>query len=89
MNAGAKEALLSDKATSLLMVGIIRVKGIFKTGDIVKILDEEGNYIGLGKCQYDSEKAELNIGKKLARPFIHYHCLVFNEKNNGIKMGRN
>jgi glutamate 5-kinase len=89
VNPGAKEALLSDKATSLLMVGITRVKGIFKSGDIVKILDEEGNSIGLGKCQYDSEKAEQNIGKKLARPFIHYHCLVFNEKNDGIKAGRN
>lgn len=89
VNEGAKEALLSDKATSLLMVGITKVKGIFKSGDIVKILDEQGNSIGLGKCQYDSEKAEQNIGKKLSRPFIHYHCLVFNEKKNGQSEGRN
>lgn len=80
VNEGAKEALLSDKASSLLMVGITNIKGIFKSGDIVKILDEQENYIGLGKCQYDSEKAEQNIGKKLSRPFIHYHCLVLNEK---------
>jgi glutamate 5-kinase len=80
VNAGAREALLSDKATSLLMIGITRVKGEFKSGDIVTIVDEEGNNIGLGKCQYDSDKAVQNIGKKLARPFIHYHCLVFNEK---------
>jgi len=84
INAGAKEALQSDKATSLLMVGITKVKGIFKTGDIVKILDEQGNYIGLGKCQYDSEKAEQNIGGKLSRPFIHYDCMVLNEKNSGV-----
>lgn len=89
VNEGAKEALLSERATSLLMVGITRVKGIFKSGDVVKILDEEGNYIGLGKCQYDSDKAEQNIGKKLGRPFIHYHCLVFNENNNGTKTRRN
>jgi glutamate 5-kinase len=80
VNAGAREALLSEKATSLLMIGITRVKGAFKSGDIVTIVDEEGNNIGLGKCQYDSEKATQNIGKKLARPFIHYHALVFNEK---------
>lgn len=81
VNDGARDALLSDKATSLLMVGIVRVKGMFKKGDIVKILDEQGNTIGLGKCQYDSEKAVANIGSKLPRPFIHYHCLVFDEKN--------
>ena len=85
VNEGAKEALLSDKATSLLTVGIIRVKGVFKSGDIVKIYDEQGNNIGLGKCQYDSEKAEQNLGKKLSKPFIHYHCLVLNgSTNNGV-----
>lgn len=82
VNEGAREALLSDKATSLLMVGVTRIKGNFKKGDVVKILDEEGNHIGLGRCSYDSEKAGLSIGKKLPRPFIHYHCLVFNESVN-------
>lgn len=82
VNEGAREALLSDKASSLLMVGVTRVKGNFKKGDIVKILDENGNSIGLGRCSYDSEKASLSVGKKLPRPFIHYHCLVFNESLN-------
>ena len=86
VNDGAREALQGEKATSLLMVGITKVKGIFKSGDIVKILDEQGNYIGLGKCQYDSEKAEQNIGGKLPRPFIHYHCLVLKERKNGVKI---
>ena len=44
------------------MIGITRVEGFFKSGDIVRIVDEEGNNIGLGKSQYDSEKAEQNIG---------------------------
>jgi glutamate 5-kinase len=81
VNDGAKEALLSEKATSLLMVGIIKVKGDFKSGDVVKILDEQGNTIGLGQCQYDSEEVEQNLGKKLSKPFIHYHCMVFNNSN--------
>jgi glutamate 5-kinase len=63
------------------MVGITKVKGDFKSGDVVKILDEQGNNIGLGQCQYDSEEAEQNLGKKLSKPFIHYHCLVFNNSN--------
>ena len=82
INGGAREALLGDKATSLLMIGITMVKGVFKSGDIVKIVDEDGHNIGLGKCQYDSKKAEQNIGEKLNKPFIHYDYLVINEKNN-------
>ncbi|HEX2970384.1 MAG TPA: glutamate 5-kinase [Bacteroidales bacterium] len=89
VNDGAREALLGDKATSLLMVGITEIKGIFRSGDIVKILDEHGNSIGLGKCQYDSEKAEQYIGRKLSRPFIHYHCLVLNEKSENLKASKN
>lgn len=79
INKGAKAALLSEKATSLLMIGITRVEGFFRSGDIVSILDEEGNSIGLGKTQYDSKKTEQSIGEKLRKPFIHYHYLVINE----------
>jgi glutamate 5-kinase len=84
VNDGAKGALLDDKATSLLMVGITRVDGFFRSGDIVRIVDEEGNNIGLGKTQYDSKKAEQNIGEKLSKPFIHYDYMVINEKNKPI-----
>ena len=81
INSGAREALLGDKATSLLMIGITSVKGVFKSGDIVRIVDVDEHNIGLGKCQYDSKKTEQNIGKKLNKPFIHYDYLVINEKN--------
>lgn len=80
INAGAREALLGEKATSLLMIGIVRVEGFFKSGDIVRIIDENGCNIGLGKSQYDSEKAEKNIGAKLSKPFIHYDYLLINDK---------
>ena len=87
INRGAKEALLGEKATSLLMIGITRVDGFFKNGDIVRIFDEEGNNIGLGKSQYDSKKAEQNVGEKQSKPFIHYDYLVINEKNkNSIQV---
>jgi glutamate 5-kinase len=81
INKGAKEALLGAKASSLLMVGITGVEGFFKSGDIVRILDEQRNNIGLGKSQYDSEKTEENMGQKLSKPFIHYHYLIVNESN--------
>ena len=81
INIGAREALLGEKATSLLMIGITKVEGFFKSGDIVRIFDEKGNNIGLGKAQYDSKKSEQNIGEKCSKPFIHYDYLVINEKN--------
>jgi glutamate 5-kinase len=84
INSGAKEALLDDKATSLLMIGITKVDGFFRSGDIVRIIDEDGNTIGLGKAQYDSKKAEQNIGEKLSKPFIHYNYMVINEKNKSV-----
>ncbi len=80
INTGAKEALLGEKASSLLMVGIIKVRGHFKSGDIVSILDENGKSIGLGKCKFDSEKAAQNTGEKLKKPFIHYHHMFLNDK---------
>jgi glutamate 5-kinase len=63
------------------MIGITGIEGFFKSGDIVRIFDEKGENIGLGKTQYDSKKAELNIGQKLSKPFIHYDYLVIYEKN--------
>lgn len=83
INKGAKEALFSEKATSLLMIGIVKVQGFFKKGDIVRILDEAGNNIGLGKSQFDSKKTEQNIGEKINKPFIHYDFLLLNEKTKG------
>lgn len=75
INAGAREMLYSQKATSLLLIGVTQVKGDFLKGDIVKIFDENGNYIGLGKSQYNAETALKKIGEKHAKPIIHYDYL--------------
>jgi glutamate 5-kinase len=83
INNGAKDALMGERATSLLMIGITRINGFFKRGDIVRIFDESGINIGLGQSQYDSEKAEQSLGEKLSKPFIHYDYLFIYEKNKG------
>ena len=75
INAGATEALTGNKATSVLFVGVTEIKGNFEKDDIVRIIDENGISLGVGKAQYDSEKARLLIGKKGQRPLVHYDYL--------------
>lgn len=66
---------LSQKACSLLFVGITALEGNFKKGDVVRVVDADGNEIGVGKAQFDYERAVQLIGRKGLRPFIHYDYL--------------
>lgn len=75
INEGACSALLSDKAVSLLMIGITRVQGFFKEGDIVRVKDVEGELIALGKAAFSSEETASEMGGKKSKPFIHYDYL--------------
>ena len=76
VNKCAEEALTSQtKAASLLPVGITKIEGDFKKGDIVRIRNEQDKDIGFGLTQYDSSQAREVIGKKNKRPFIHYDYL--------------
>ena len=75
INEGARQMLYAKKATSLLLIGVTAIKGDFLKGDIVKIIDETGNYIGLGKSQYNFDTATKKIGEKNAKPIIHYDYL--------------
>ncbi|MBP8959548.1 MAG: glutamate 5-kinase [Bacteroidales bacterium] len=80
INSGARDALLGNKASSLLLIGVTGISGLFKKGDIVKIISEDGEVIGLGKSEYDSEKAKMYIGQKCNKPLVHYNYLVINQK---------
>jgi glutamate 5-kinase len=75
INAGAKDVLLSDKAKSLLPIGIVQVVGKFKKGDIIRIADEQDREIGLGLARYGYKKAKEIIGLKNQKPVIHYDHL--------------
>ena len=75
VNDGAKQALLSEKASSLLFIGITKVEGSFKKGDIISIKDQKGILLGLGKSYYDSEKAIEKAGHKNSKPLVHYDYL--------------
>lgn len=79
VNNGAKEALCSDKASSLLLIGVEKVEGLFSKGDIIRILDSEGEQVGIGKSQYDSETAESLKGEKRKKPLIYYNYMLITE----------
>jgi len=71
VNENAAKALTGEKAVSLLPVGVTAISGEFEKDDIVKIIDESGKSLGVGKVQYDSEKARELIGKKNQKPIVH------------------
>lgn len=75
INEGAIKVLHSEKAHSLLPVGITQVIGKFKKGDLIKIIDENQKEIGLGLARYNYEKAQEVVGMKNQKPVIHYDHL--------------
>ncbi len=79
VNEGAKTALFSRKISSLLPVGIVSISGDFIKGEIIRILDEQGNKLGLGRAEYPAKTALEKIGLKNQKAFIHYDYLfLFN-----------
>jgi len=75
INDGAKEVILSGKAVSVLPIGVTKIIGNFEADDIVRIIDESGKQIGIGKVSYSSDKAKETIGKSNKKAIIHYDYL--------------
>jgi len=71
VNERAAKVLTGEKAVSLLPVGVTNILGDFEKDDIVKIIDESGALLGVGKVQHSSMKATEMIGKKNQKPLIH------------------
>ena len=71
VNAGAAEAITAPARASLLPVGVTRVEGSFDDGDIVRVVNPEGNVIAWGRIGYDSATALATVGKRDEKPFIH------------------
>lgn len=79
INQGAKNALFENDAASLLPVGIIRIEGEFEPKDIVSIVDQEGQSIGLGRVDYNTLDAKEVIGKNGFKPIVHYNYLYLKQ----------
>jgi glutamate 5-kinase len=75
INENAEKVLSGSTAVSLLPIGITKISGNFEKDDIVKIFSEKDKLLGVGKAQYNSEKATQIMGKKNQKPLIHYDYL--------------
>ena len=75
INECATEVLNSEKAVSILPIGITHIEGEFEKDDIVRIMDFQGNQIGVGKVNCDSKQAQEVIGKHGKKPVVHYDYL--------------
>jgi glutamate 5-kinase len=82
INAGAREALFSSRATSLLPVGIIAVKEEFQKGEVIRLVDEKERLVGVGIAEYGAEKARERLGKKRQKPLVHYDYLFLNTEKH-------
>lgn len=80
IDAGAEKALTSDKPTSLLPVGVTKIEGNFKKGDLLKICNKSGKQLGVGRAQYNSELANESISKKNGKALVHYDYLFLSNE---------
>lgn len=76
VNSGAIEMLQSENVVSLLPIGITKIEGEFEKDDIIRILDESGQGIGMGKAAMSSQELQEVIGERGAKPAIHYDYLI-------------
>lgn len=79
LNTDAVTAVTGSDAASILLVGVTSVEGEFEEGDIIRILDSEGNEIAYGKSSYSSIDAAKNIGAHGLRPLVHYDYLYLEQ----------
>ncbi|MCW3094029.1 MAG: gamma-glutamyl kinase [Ferruginibacter sp.] len=79
IDEGAEKALRSNKPNSLLPVGVTKIEGSFKKGDIIKITGTSGKQLGVGRAEYNSEKATELMHKKNEKALVHYDYLFLND----------
>lgn len=76
LNEGAVNAVMGQKAASILPIGITRIEGVFEEDDIVRIMsDADDTRLGVGRVTCSSADAQQVIGLKGQKPLIHYDYL--------------
>lgn len=75
VNGRAADALRSDRAVSLLPVGVISTEGDWEEGDIITIMDQNGKRIGVGRAAMSCGEVAEALGHRGRRPIVHYDYL--------------
>ena len=75
LNPQASAILASERAVSILPIGITSIQGEFEKDDIVRIIDPQGHLLAVGKANCDSAQAREEMGKHGKRPVVHYDYL--------------
>ncbi len=75
LNEGASARMRAGVAASILPVGVVKIEGEFDRHDIVSVIDNDGNTIGVGRTDYSSQEAQKVIGAKGRKPLVHYDYL--------------
>jgi glutamate 5-kinase len=76
IDTGAAKALIQEHK-SLLLVGIVGVKGTFQEGAIVEVDEETGRPIGKGMVSFSSQDLLLLLErKKQGEKLHHYHEVI-------------
>ncbi len=71
----AVDIITSDRAVSLLPVGLTAVEGNFEKDDLVNIYGPDGQRIAIGRTAYSADEARTAIGCHEKRPIVHYDYL--------------
>lgn len=79
INEGVMEAIEKNKAISILPIGVTKIVGNFEIDDVVKIIDNNGQQIGIGRTSYDNAEAEKILGRNNQKPIIHYDYLYIDK----------
>lgn len=75
INRQMAQVLASEQAASILPVGITRVEGEFEKDDLVRIIDPDGQAVGIGKANCSASQARENAGRHGKKPVVHYDYL--------------
>ena len=63
LDAGARRAV-EQQGKSLLAIGVVRVEGDFAKGEVVSLVDQQGDEFARGLSNYDTTAARAIVGKR-------------------------
>lgn len=75
INRCLEDRLNDSKAVSILPIGVVGVVGHFEVDDVVKIISETGDELGIGKVSFDCDTCKSILGLQQQKPIIHYDYL--------------